>query len=764
MAEIKGSTEGLKGKDGLAYRSRINIKTVDLISEGPIEGLVYAYLNFANKGTKGNVGYDSAPDVKVFPPGGDYVSPNSITAPLRSIYWNEVPIINDQGQLNFQNVQLSQAYGLPAGTERPDTSELTIVRNIGERFRKETSPKIYRIYNRDCKGIFVNLRIVQLARTTTGEDNQKLEPHTIDYNIFYRPFFSNNEEHAFIGSVGSGYLTGYVTKGYMHQDRINFFAADKHQKNPHFLGWEIKIEKASDDKQFDHKSTYQEVVFIDSISEIYTDRFAYPNSAVIVSNFNSEFFAQVPQRAFDCWLKKVKIPSNYTPNQRKYDESSPWNGTFSAGLAYTNNPAWVYYDLITNKIYGLGNYLTSAQIDKWTLYEIAKYCDTLVDDGFGGLEPRFTCNLYLQSREEAYKVLNDLASVFNAITYYGGGLIYAVQDSEKDPIVTFTNANVGDGNFNYSSSGRKFRHTVAMIRWSDPANFYRPSIEFVEDLDNIRKFGIRQVDLTAFACSSRGQAIRLGRYVLLSENMETETINFISGLEAAYLRPGDIFKVFDRHKKATRFGGRISLYESDGSGQYISLDDNITSSILSGITYKLSLLTPSSVFDPAQWSSVMNQDDVDSIRKSFLQSASFTSSAVTTVNGKTKITFAVGTFNTTDYDLSVPCIWTIELVTNPTNYSDSSTFLDTNYDLYRVIKVDEKENNQYEVFGLQYNQNKFDQIENGLAFERPTNVFQTIPEPPTTTVVTDEPVVRDINDLDGGISGTSGSSGSSGRP
>lgn len=745
MSTIAAS-EGL-WRNGRAFRSTTNIKTLDLISEGPIEGLVYTYLDFANKGTKGTVGYNAEPDRKNFPP-------NTNTGALRSVFWNEVPVLNNEGQLNFQNAVLRQTYGLPSATERPDlSSELTIVRPIQERFRKDTSPKIYRIYNRECRAIYLNLRIISLAFISAGQKDTHYYGYTVNYEVFYRPFFSDGRETFFNDRPISESLQGYVAKGYLRQKRINFNHASKYSADPKMIGWEIKINRTTGDELYREDGSLQTTILIDSIQEIYLDKFSYPNSAIIVSTFNSEYFAQVPQRAFDCWLKKVKIPSNYSPNRKYYDESTPWDGTFLSGLYWTDNPAWIYYDLITNKNYGLGNYLSADQIDKWTLYDIAKYCDTLVDDGYGGLEPRFTCNLYLQTREDAYKVLNDLASVFNAITYYGAGLIYAVQDSSKDPIITFTNANVEDGNFNYSNSSKKFRHTVAMVRWNDPANFYRPVIEFVEDLDNVRKFGIKQVDLTAFACSSRGQAIRLARYIILSENLETETINFITGLEAAYLRPGDIFKVFDRHKKAARFGGRTSQISDTVGGQSIYLDDNITALIEASINYKLSLLTPSSNFNPEQHSSVMTQSDVASIRKSFLQSATFDSTDVSTSGSVTKIDFAADTFDTTNYSLDAPCIWTIELVDNPDNYTEFSKFIDTNYDLFRVIKVDEKENNKYEVFGLQYRDDKFAQIEDGLTFSRPSNVFQAVPADPVDTVVVDQ---------SSGSSGTSGSSGSGG--
>ena len=280
--------------------------------------------------------------------------------------------------------------------------------------------------------------------------------------------------------------------------------------------------------------------FIDSVTEVFQTSLSYPNSAVIGSRFEAEFFSQIPNRAFDAKLLKVKIPSNYDPITRTYH--GDWDGTFSTedegpygksgstyvaasrdlGKYWTDNPAWIFYDLVTNKRYGLGKYIETVNIDKWSLYKIAQYCDVLVDDGENDVEPRFSANVYINSKEEAFKVLQDFASIFRGIVYYGLGNINAIQDTEKEPVIQFTNANVEDGDFSYSSTAKKTRFSVATVRYNDKENFYKPALEYIEDVDAIRKYGVRETEVTAFGCTSKAQAVRLGRWILHTNNWEQE--------------------------------------------------------------------------------------------------------------------------------------------------------------------------------------------------------------------------------------------------
>lgn len=327
---------------------------------------------------------------------------------------------------------------------------------------------------------------------------------------------------------------------------------------------------------------------------------------------------------------------------------------------WTDNPAWGFYDLLTNPRYGLGDYIDTCQVDKWALYEIAQYCDVLVDDGYGGIEPRFTMNHIITSREEAYKVINDLSSIFRGIAYYSNGLIHPVQDAYKNPIYQFNNTNVVEGNFTYASSAKKTRHSVALIRYINRRDFYKPAVEYVEDEEAIKRYGIREIQTTALGATSRGQARRFGTWLLASEFEETETISFSVGQDGAYLKPGDIFQVYDQYRTPLKFGGRTNNVEkNDGVGNNLAAAPNTVSYTNQGLTfpagqngsvtgnsvtidnavsfdtdqvYKFSLLTPTYSYDATQISD-MDSDDISQIRRPQIQNLYFLGGHTRTVTG-----------------------------------------------------------------------------------------------------------------------------------
>lgn len=327
---------------------------------------------------------------------------------------------------------------------------------------------------------------------------------------------------------------------------------------------------------------------------VHQEKLRYPFSALVGMDLDAKSFANVPRRAYDIKGLQVQVPSNYNPLTRVY--TGTWDGTFIT--AWTDNPAWCFYDLCTNARYGLGRYLSSTQVDKWALYDIGVLCDELVADGFGGTEPRFTCNLYLQTREEAFKVLSNLASIFRGMVYWSSGTVTAVSDAPVDPIYLFNRANVVDGMFHYQGSSRKARHNVALVGWNDPDDGYKSKIEYVEDADGIALDGIQQTNVVAFGCTSRGQAHRAGRWLILSEQLETDTVSFRAGMEGAYLHPGDIVRIQDASRAGARLGGRIGAGSTTtsvvldqgftlGAGAYtlhcLMADGSIESKALSGV-------------------------------------------------------------------------------------------------------------------------------------------------------------------------------------
>ena len=691
------------------YVSLTQIRVVDLIGEGMIEGLVSGEYSYV--GTKDQIGYTSARFVP-------YPSKDSlgIFVPpwLRSVYWDETPVIGADGKYNFQSVTVDYTAGGRYGSTSIPMTNLYeggagITRPINERLRYGVR-KVYRILNRNCRAFGVNIRINSLSKVeNAGEKLGDISDTEIKYTIYYRPIIENQLPGAFRPAIfpfGEVTVTGKISFGFIRG--INIQDPGDMTSNPQFLGWELEITRLTPDST---TVSLRNQTFVDSITEFTFDALVFPNSALISQKFNAEYFSEVPTRAFDARLLKIKIPSNYDPITKQYN--GIWDGTFKSDKFWSDNPAWCFYDLLTNKRYGLGKYLDSSYIDKWTLYQIAQYCDTLVPDGAGGIEPRFTCNLLLSSREEAFRVINDMASIFRAIIYYANGSVFSSQDSLKEPVTIFNNSNVEDGNFNYSSSSKRVRHTVAIVRYNDKNNFYKPAVEYVEDSEGIRTLGVREIEITAFGCTSRGQALRLGRWALASERLETETVNFVAGFEGAYLRPGDLFKLSDSNKRNIRFGGRINKFETTSNGFDVTLDDSLT--FKNANLYYLNLITPTYHYDTTVVTD-LTSNSYSNIRNIQTQRCTFVGSDATAVSGKTKIALPSNSLNTTEYLVSNfrNAVWAIE--TSGTGVFADPNFVDT-IKTYRTINIEEKEPHKYVVSALEYQSSKFNYIESGIILD-----------------------------------------------
>jgi predicted phage tail protein len=289
---------------------------------------------------------------------------------------------------------------------------------------------------------------------------------------------------------------------------------------------------------------------------------------------------------------KIKIPSNYDPIARSY--SGIWNGVFKT--EYSNNPAWIFYDLLTNTRYGCGQFINESQVDRYSLYSIAQYCDELVDDGKGGMEPRLTFNAYITDRGEAYNVLNSLAASFRGMLYFAEGTVVAIQDRPKSISKIFSPANViqevdDNGNvtsppFHYEGTARKARKTVALVSWNDPEDSYKSKIEYVEDAPGIDRYGYHETEIRAFGTTSQGQAQRIGRWTLLTDQLETETVTFKTGTEGFFVLPGEVIGIADPAKGGKRYGGRVA----DASVSTVTLDQTFT--IAAGKSYSLSVMLP----------------------------------------------------------------------------------------------------------------------------------------------------------------------------
>jgi len=364
-------------------------------------------------------------------------------------------------------------------------------------------------------------------------------------------------------------------------------------------------------------------VSVTSLSSIIKENLRYPLTAMAkVQAKASDFNNKLPQRTYHCKGIKVLVPSNYVTRdendgkEAKYTRNvstgaitssyQDWDGNFRAQKVYTNNPAWIFYDILTNNRYGLGNWIGSTEIDKFALYRIARYCDEMVDDGNGSTEPRYTTNTYLTQATDAFKVIKDLATVFNGMLYWLDSEVYPVIDQPANSVYNFSKANIIDGVFAYQSSGSKTKFNQVVVKWNNPDNDYKLSNLVLEDRDNIVKTGkIISKDVVAFGCTSEGQAIRYGRWKLWTAINQTEVVSFKTSINAAFLIPGDIINVqdADRYPGHALYSGRVS---NTGTRNTTTLPLDREIELVSGSTYKLSVLIEEPATFLAQESATIN--------------------------------------------------------------------------------------------------------------------------------------------------------------
>lgn len=361
------------------------------------------------------------------------------------------------------------------------------------------------------------------------------------------------------------------------------------QNNANFL---IRVEKVTPET---NDAKIQRQLSWVSYTQITFTTLNYPNTAIAGFKFNTEYFQQIPSVAIKLAGRKIQIPSNAaTVNTYIFSEtlvsrflsfSGNWNGTFYTPQHACSDPAWILYDLLTNTRYGLGNYIDTSQIDKWGLYEISKYCNTLVSDGSGGLEPRFSCNIKLEGKVEAYQVIQNLVSIFRGFAYWQAGVVSFVADANSSVVHQFTQADIEEGSFTYSRSGLKARKTVAVVSYLNPLDFYKKAVEVVEDPVGRAKWGVRELELEAIACISRGQARRAGVAALLTNRLEQESVTFRARAFAAYVKPGDLIRIYDSKRTAARYAGIIK----SATATSVTLDSPVD--LTPDINYKITVTT-----------------------------------------------------------------------------------------------------------------------------------------------------------------------------
>ncbi|EFM9942067.1 host specificity protein J [Escherichia coli] len=350
-------------------------------------------------------------------------------------------------------------------------------------------------------------------------------------------------------------VTGKTTSGYERSHRIDLPQAGS--------TWTIRLRKITSDA---NSAKIGDTMMLQSFTEVIDAKLRYPNTALLYVEFDSsQFNGSIPQISCEPRGRVIRVPDTYDPETRTY--SGTWTGAFK--WAWTDNPAWIFYDLVVSDRFGLGHRLTAANIDKWTLYQVAQYCDQMVPDGKGGngTEPRYTCNVYIQDRNDAYTVLRDFAAIFRGMTYWGGDQIVALADMPRDVDYSYTRANVVGGRFTYSSSTTKIRYTTALVSWSDPGNAYADAMEPVFEQALVARYGFNQLEMTAIGCTRQSEANRKGRWGILTNNKD-RVVSFDVGLDGNIPQPGYIIAVADELLSGKVMGGRISAV----NGRVIKLD------------------------------------------------------------------------------------------------------------------------------------------------------------------------------------------------
>jgi len=503
-----GKSGGGKAEND-AYKSNATAYIVELLSAGVVEGIV----------------------------GG-----------LQGIYFDRTPVQNTDGSLNFKNFQYDFRPGTQNQTFMPGYSDEISSEKTVDQEVKQQLPISRTVVSSEIDGIRVRLALSQQKQ----EDNGDVVGMTLQYKIFVKQGGGAFELR--VNETKSGRFSSLTEFEYYLP--VNNFNNTVDQ-------FTVRVEKVTADiAEGDTKQ--QQTLKWQSYTEVIETKLNYANSAVIGEQFNPKDFSSIPNRQYKLAGVLIQIPTNATvnPTDRGLDFISDiWDGTFYTPALACADPAWIAYYLMTDPINGLGRYIDAPSIDKWSLYRCSLYNNQMVGNGLGGTERRFLCHTVLQQREDAWKVLEAVFSAFNCSHYWADGTVYFVQDRPLLPgeeySWQFTQADVQGGQFVYSYSALRTRSSVAMVTWNDPSDYYNQTIEPVEDANALAKYGYKEIEFAAFGCISRGQAIRKGRYVLFSNNQETQTVSFSPRSFAAYVRPGEIIQIADAKRAAIRYGGLV---------------------------------------------------------------------------------------------------------------------------------------------------------------------------------------------------------------
>ncbi|EOZ9304528.1 host specificity protein J [Enterobacter hormaechei] len=578
----------------------------------------------------------------------------------KDIYLDGTPLQNADGSENFSGVvwefrpgTQAQDYiqGIP-GTE----NEIS----VGTEVSSETA-WTHTFTNTQLSAVRLRLKWPSLFKQ---QDNGDLVGYSINYVVEIQ---TNGDSWQKVLDTN---VTGKTTSGYERSHRIDLPKAGS--------AWTIRLRKITADA---NSAKIGDTMTLQSYTEVIDAKLRYPNTALLYIEFDSsQFNGSIPQIACEPRGRVIRVPDTYDPETRTY--SGTWLGTFK--WAWTDNPAWIFYDLVVSDRFGLGDRLTTANIDKWTLYQVAQYCDQMVPDGKGGsgTEPRYTCNVYIQERNDAYTVLRDFAAIFRGMTYWGDDQIVALADMPRDVDFTYTHANVIDGRFTYSSSTTKNRYTNALVSWSDPDNAYSDAMEPVFEQALVSRYGFNQLEITAIGCTRQSEANRKGRWGILTNNKD-RVVTFNVGEDGNIPQPGYVIAVADRNLSGRDLGGRISAV----NGRVLTLDRAPDAS-------------------PADRMIVNLPSGVSQSRT--IQSITGNKVTVTTAYSETPVAEAV---------------WVIE---SDELYAQQ----------YRVITVTDNNDGTFTIVGANHDPDKFDRIDTGAIIDqRPVSVIPPGNQSPPANIV-----------------------------
>lgn len=458
---------------------------------------------------------------------------NGLANGLRSIYLDDTPLLSEQGVANFQDVSVDFRTGTNDQAVIDGFSDVKSETQVGVELTQARA-WVKSFTNLELNAVSVRLRFAALR--STNPQNGDVSGTTVEYAIDVM-----TDGTAWV-QYGKYKISDKTSSAYEKSHRIALPIAK--------TGWQIRVRRLTPDNKSDHLSNQS---YIQAYTEIIDAKMTYPNTALLALRYDAEAFSNVAKIAIECEGIKIQVPSNYDPVSRQYH--GLWDGTFK--IAYTNNPAWHFYDVCVAGRYALGERIRSDMIDKWSVYRLGQYCDEMVSDGKGGQEPRFTLNVYEQSQDDAWALLSKMAGAFRAFIYWDGQAIVLDADMPQDTHYTYTRANVIDGQFEYTGTRARDRHTVAKVAWDNPQNRYKTEYVTVRDEQGIADLGVRMLDISAYGCTSEAQAQRAGLWALKSEQLETRTVSFKVGLDGYIPQCGKVIEIADELFAGRANGGRI---------------------------------------------------------------------------------------------------------------------------------------------------------------------------------------------------------------